>query len=139
MPARSVLVGFQVYRVLGFVFLVLWAVGKAPSVWALQAGVGDVLTGILAVPAAIYVQRRAPHWRVAGYALNAIGPADFAIALSILVTSPGLRYPLVMIPTFAVPLAIVMHCSFTVAASSHANNPGIRARPGLRITAGLPS
>ena len=46
MPARSALVGFQVYRVLGFVFLVLWAAGQAPSVWALPVGIGDVLTAI---------------------------------------------------------------------------------------------
>lgn len=107
----SVLVGFQVFRVFGFVFLVLWAAGRAPATFALPAGIGDVMTGLLALPAAIYIQRRAPHWRVAGYALNTIGLTDFAIALSIavFVAPAGTRYPLNMIATFAVPLYITLH------------------------------
>src|SRR5262249_4339256 len=41
------------YRVLGAVFLVNWARGAAPGIFALPAGIGDVITGLLAVPAAI--------------------------------------------------------------------------------------
>jgi hypothetical protein len=108
----SWIIGVQVYRLLGFVFLVQWAAGRAPGIFAIPAGTGDVLTGALALPVAIYVAHRAPHWRLAGYAWNALGLGDFAIVLTIatfVVADSGLRYPLIMIPTFAVPLGIVLH------------------------------
>jgi hypothetical protein len=41
MPA-SWIVALQVYRVLGSTFLVGWAYGVAPSIFALPAGIGDV-------------------------------------------------------------------------------------------------
>src|SRR5262249_15180298 len=50
------LVGVQVYRVLGGNFIILWALGApVPGIFALPAGIGDVLTGVLAIPAAVYV------------------------------------------------------------------------------------
>src|SRR5260221_1713559 len=49
----SWLIGLQVYRVIGGNFLVLWAYGGAlPRVFALPAGVGAVLTGLLPLPTA---------------------------------------------------------------------------------------
>src|SRR5262249_57804764 len=51
----SWLVGLQVYRVLGANFLALWAYGAIPGVFALPAGIGDVLVGLLALPAALYL------------------------------------------------------------------------------------
>jgi hypothetical protein len=108
----SWVIGVQVYRLAGFVFLVQWAAGRLPGIFAIPAATGDILTGALALPVAIYVARRAPHWRLAGYAWNALGLADFAMALAIatfVVGDTGLRYPLIMIPTFAVPLYIVLH------------------------------
>jgi hypothetical protein len=108
---QSWLIGLQVYRTLGYVFLVLWAAGRAPAIFALPGGIGDAVTGILALPVALYVQWRKPYWRIAGYAWNLFGLADFAIGLSIafFVASPGLRYPVIMIPTFMVPLSIILH------------------------------
>jgi len=105
------LIALQLYRVLGFVFLVQWAAGRVPGAFALPAGIGDIATGGLAVPVACWAAWRWPHWRLAGYAWNVLGLADFAIALSIatFVAPTGLRYPLIMIPTFSVPLAIVLH------------------------------
>jgi len=50
MPANW-LVALQVFRVLGSTFLVGWAYGVVPGVFALPAGIGDVLTGLFAVPA----------------------------------------------------------------------------------------
>src|SRR5208282_5293225 len=52
MPA-SWLIALQVYRVLGSSFLIGWARGVVPGVFALPAGIGDVMTGLLAVPVAI--------------------------------------------------------------------------------------
>lgn len=108
---RSWLIGVQLYRVLGSVSLVLWAVGRLPGTFALPAGIGDAVTGALALPVAIYVGHRASHWRLAGIVWNLFGLADFAVALSIaiLVLSTGYPGAFIMIPTFMVPLGIVLH------------------------------
>jgi hypothetical protein len=115
------LVGFQVYRVLGYVFLVRWAAGELPGVFALPAGVGDTLVGALAVPVALYVQSGGPGGRPAAYAWNLLGILDLLVAVAIgaLTTSGRLSvdvpntapttFPLVMIPAFAVPLSLVLH------------------------------
>jgi len=111
------LVGVQVYRVFGAVFLVAWAAGQAPTIFALPAGIGDVLTGLLALPVAFSgSRRRAVAWNVFGLLdlINAItlgfltapGPTRLIVpdAPSIVGT-----YPYVLIPAFAVPSSILLH------------------------------
>jgi hypothetical protein len=120
----SWLVGFQVYRVLGFVFLTRWMAGTLPGVFALPAGTGDVAVGLLALPVAFYLQSGARGGRTAAYAWNLLGILDLMIAISIgAMTQPGptqflpvdvpnnvpTTYPLVMIPAFAVPLSLILH------------------------------
>jgi len=70
----------QVYRVLGAVFLVRWASGALPGAFALPAGGGDVLVGLLALPVAFYVHSRARGSRITGYAWNVLGILDLALA-----------------------------------------------------------
>ena len=120
MPANW-LVALQVFRVLGSTFLVGWAYGVVPGVFALPAGIGDVLTGLFAVPAAISLASGSRESRRAAVAWNVFGLADFAIALSIGVaiglhvietgfaSATGGLYPVAMIPAFAVPSAIMLH------------------------------
>jgi hypothetical protein len=118
------LVGFQVYRVLGSVFLLRWYAGELPGVFALPAGIGDVLVGALAIPVALYLQSGARGGRTAAYAWNIFGIVDLLVAVSIgtmtqpgrlnfipvdIVNSVGTTYPLVMIPAFAVPLSLILH------------------------------
>jgi hypothetical protein len=115
------LVGFQVYRVLGYVFLVRWAAGELPGVFALPAGTGDVLTGALALPAALYLWSGAAGGRVAACAWNLLGILDLAVAITIgaltatgrlpveIANSATSTYPLVLIPAFAVPLSLILH------------------------------
>jgi len=120
----SWLIGLQVYRVLGAVFLVRWASGALPGAFALPAGGGDVLVGLLALPVAFYVHSRARGSRITGYAWNVLGILDLALALAMgFLTTPGPfqvfaldnpntgvgTYPLVMIPAFAVPLSLILH------------------------------
>src|SRR5690348_9000038 len=45
---QSWIVSVQSYRVLGLIFLVLYAAGRMPGAFALPAGVGDILVGVLA-------------------------------------------------------------------------------------------
>ena len=123
MPA-SWLVGLQVYRVLGGIFLVGWARGVIPSLFALPAGIGDVTTGLLALPVAYSLVSRNGGAVRAGIAWNIFGLLDFTIAVGIgLATAPGPfqliapsipntgigLYPNVLIPAFAVPSSILLH------------------------------
>jgi hypothetical protein len=118
------LIALQLYRVFGSVFLVGWARNVVPGVFALPAGVGDVITGLLAVPIAISLAADTPEVRRAAIAWNVFGLVDFAVAVRIgLMTAPGPFqmitpsipnstvgvYPNVMIPAFAVPSSILLH------------------------------
>lgn len=44
------LVGIQLYRALGVIFLILYANGKLPAFFAWPAGVGDIAIGLLTSP-----------------------------------------------------------------------------------------
>src|SRR5216683_2095932 len=115
------LVGFQIYRLRGGVFLTRWVAGELPGVFALPAGVGDVLVGVLAVPVALLLQSGARSGRAAAHAWNVLGIVDLLVAIAIgaLTTSGRLAvatpntatrsHPLVMIPAFAVPLSLILH------------------------------
>jgi len=120
----SWLVGLQVYRVLGGIFLVGWARGVIPSLFALPAGIGDVTTGLLALPVVYSLVSRNSNAVRGAIAWNIFGLLDFTIAVGIgLVTAPGPfqlikpsipntglgLYPNVLIPAFAVPSSILLH------------------------------
>jgi hypothetical protein len=120
MPANWI-VALQVLRVNGSAFLIGWVYGTAPGIFALPAGIGDVLTGLLAVPVAISLGSGSRASRRAAIAWNVLGLLDFAIALAIgqaiafrLIetgfagATDGL-YPAVMVPAFAVPTWIMLH------------------------------
>jgi hypothetical protein len=118
------LVAAQVYRVAGGIFLVLWAAGRMPWQFALPAGAGDVVTGIVAVVVAAQLARNAVGALRATYAWCLFGIADLVVAMTMgAMTSPGRphllafdapnllisSYPLIMVPTFGVPLALMLH------------------------------
>jgi hypothetical protein len=118
------LVAAQVYRVAGGIFLVLWADRRLPWQFALPAGIGDVTTGVVAVVVAALLAQNAIGARRAAYAWCLFGIADLVVAITMgAMTSPGrphllafeasnllvTSYPLVMVPTFAVPLALILH------------------------------
>jgi hypothetical protein len=81
---------------------------------------GDTLTGLFAIVAVVALWQDAPLARPLGYAVNVFGMADLIYAISMGVTSvlasttaevsPIVMYPLVVVPTFGVPLAFVVHC-----------------------------
>jgi hypothetical protein len=118
------IVAAQVYRIGGGIFLVLWADGRLPWQFALPAGIGDVTTGCFAVVVATMLARKALDARRAAYTWCLFGIADLVVAITMgAMTSPGRphlfafeapnllisSYPLVMVPTFAVPLALMLH------------------------------
>jgi hypothetical protein len=118
------IVASQVYRIGGGIFLVLWADGRLPWQFAWPAGIGDVATGCLAVVVAMLLAQRSPGALSAAYSWCVFGIADLVLAVAMGgMTSPGRvhvlaldapnllisSYPLVMVPTFAVPLALMLH------------------------------
>ncbi len=120
----SWLVAAQFFRVEGGIFLVLWADGRLPWQFALPAGVGDVATGCSAIVVASLLTRKSIGARGAAISWCLFGIADLVLAIAMGgMTSPGRAHliaqdtpnllvsswPLVMIPTFAVPLALILH------------------------------
>jgi hypothetical protein len=119
---RQALVALQVWRVGGLFFLVEWARGHLPAGFALPAGIGDILVG---VTAPLVVARLARHQGDRAFAWwNGLGLADLVIAVGTGVlhgSGPlGLltgavpsdmvaRYPMSLVPTFLVPLAVILH------------------------------
>jgi hypothetical protein len=118
------LIGVQLYRALGGIFLVLYASGKLPGLFALPAGIGDIAIGLLA-PVVALAYARAPS-DTAGLVRtwNVLGILDLVVAVTTgFITAPSLIQPVVtypnsemmtvlpmaLIPLFLVPLAIVLH------------------------------
>jgi len=118
------LVGIQLYRAFGLIFLVLYASGHLPAEFAIPAGVGDVLVGV-AAPVVGYLFYKGYRWScLAVLGWNVAGILDLAIAITVgFLSSPGpfhvlaietpneliTAFPLVLVPVFAVPLSIVLH------------------------------
>jgi len=120
----SWLVGLQLYRIFGGIFLVQWSRGGISGTFALPAGIGDVLVGVLALSVAYLLHVGAPPARRLAMVWNILGLVDFAIAIGIGILSapgplqviipdtPNLQlgtFPTVMIPAFAVPSSILLH------------------------------
>ena len=118
------LIRIQVFRVFGGIFIVLYLDGFIPGVFALPAGLGDVATGLLALPVAYLVARNSSWARSSAYAWNIFGILDLVTAVTLgYLSSPGPfqqlafeypdgfigQYPLVMIPVFAVPVSVILH------------------------------
>jgi hypothetical protein len=114
-----VLTAVQTWRVGGVVFLILMAFGLLPASFALPAGLGDIAIGITAPWIAGAVKRRTISkgafitWQIAGM-------ADLVIAVGSGVLSSGIlahgvttkimgQLPMSLIPTFAVPLLLILH------------------------------
>ena len=118
------LVGVQLYRALGVIFLILYATGKLPRLFAWPAGVGDIAIGLLA-PIVGFAYARAPSSTaglVRGW--NVFGILDLVVAVTTaFMTAPSFIQPIVvqpnselmtvlpmvLIPVFLVPLSIVLH------------------------------
>ena len=118
------LVGVQLYRALGVIFLILLAQGHLPGAFAWPAGSGDLLVGLLAPVIAFAYARHVPGAARWVRAWNFLGIADLVIAVTTgFLTSPSplkslafdqpnwliTAFPLVLVPVFLVPLSILLH------------------------------
>jgi hypothetical protein len=118
------LIALQVYRIFGGIFIVNWVHGAAPGLFAWPAGIGDMLTGMMALPVALLLASGAERGRSAAMVWNTFGLFDFAVAITMgTLSSPGPlqlfgfdipvsqlgTYPTVMTPAFTVPSSILLH------------------------------
>ena len=107
------LIGIQTFRVLGGLFLIRNVQGQLPGVFAIPAGVGDVLTGILAPIIAYWWYVGKPYARGAAIAWNLFGMADLINAVTIGALTGGggggIVFPTVLIPVYGVPRGFLIH------------------------------
>jgi hypothetical protein len=108
----------QTLRIVGYVFLVLATYGILPKVFALSAGWGDIAVGFTAALVALNLAN-ASH-RLSFIAWQLLGIADLVVAVSLgtlsqiinphgIPTSAMAALPLSLVPTFAVPLFLILH------------------------------
>jgi hypothetical protein len=106
------------WRIAGFVFLALYAYGILPGAFALPAGLGDIAIGATASLVAIKLAN--PNHRSSFILWQALGIFDLVLAVTLgatislidprsAPTSPLTALPLSLIPTFAVPLLLILH------------------------------
>ena len=104
-------------RIGGLVFLAMYTYNILPGMFALPAGWGDIVIGATAYLAAM---RLIPNHRRAFIAWQLLGMLDLAIALSMaalssllhphgITTAPMTELPLSLIPSFGVPLFLILH------------------------------
>lgn len=118
LPTR-LLVGIHGIRFIGTVFLILAAQGAVSQVFATRAGWGDVAAASLALLlVSIGPPTTAPR-RWAYLAWNAFAMGDLVLAVGTATAvvlhgdvpgiEPLLRLPLIVVPTFLVPLLLTSH------------------------------
>jgi hypothetical protein len=116
------LIRLNVWRLEGVLFLALMFAGQVPALWAIPAGIGDVLIGATAFWVAARLD--APGGRRRAIIFNLLGLLDLVVAIGLgITTNPGptqvfhptptaellIRFPLALVPGFLVPLAFMVH------------------------------
>ena len=142
----TTLVAVNMGRVVGAAFLLLHAEGRLPRTFATSAGWGDIATGVLAIPVGWAIQRRVAGWRWMTAAWSVLGMGDLLAAVTLGVGStpgsplhfifepPGtgtlVTFPWVLIPTFFVPLYLLIHIGvFSALAAARRSERGSRPLP----------
>ncbi|MEO9364095.1 MAG: hypothetical protein ABI348_09360 [Nitrososphaera sp.] len=112
----SILIALQTWRVAGIIFL--WGVtqGILHPAFGIPAGVGDILIGVTAIPFAFFLRKGYSWSKYALVVWSVLGIADLANAISLgLLTSPDFgtstmtTFPWILVPTVAVPAALMLH------------------------------
>lgn len=113
-----ILTSAQVWRIIGFTFVLLEARGALPAIFALPAGYGDMFVGVTAFFAAWQLAN--PQRRNSFIAWQLLGILDLVNAVGMGVTAglidphgPSMAamtvLPLSLVPTFLVPLFFIFH------------------------------
>jgi hypothetical protein len=117
------LTAFQVYRVIGVIFLILYFEKELPGIFAVPAGLGDLAVGV-AAPFVGAQLKKGKAGKTGALIWNGAGLLDFALALTLgLLTVPGPlqrlafdspnlligTFPYVLIPVILVPFSTLLH------------------------------
>jgi hypothetical protein len=107
------LTAIETLRLVGAVFLLEWSRGNLPAVFAIPAGVGDVLVALTAPLVALSLRRPGRRrWAVA-IAWNALGITDLVYAIALAAGSGAVAFIagsyLVFIPAIFVPISVAVH------------------------------
>ena len=81
------LIAIHIFRVVGVFFILLYCYHLLPATFAFFAGLGDVITAVLAIPVAGMVSKKHPQWKIAVYAWNIFGIMDIIDLLTVAVMS----------------------------------------------------
>ncbi len=137
----SALVAINTIRILGVVFVALYAAGRLPAPFAPSAGWGDIVAGAAAAPLAWAIAQFGARVRTLALLWNVFGAADLvnAIALGAL-SAPGplnafagpptsaimTTLPWLIIPGFLVPSLFFIHLVIfhRLLARTEASEPG---------------
>ncbi len=119
----------QSWRVIGFAFLMLYAHGVLPGLFAWPAGLGDVAVGLTAPLVALELARQPDFAKSRGFVVwNLLGLLDFVVAAGTATLASGAVaglvtgtvtgtvtsapvdvWPLILFPAFLVPLFAFLH------------------------------
>lgn len=118
------LTAIQLWRVIGFTFLTLYAYDVLPGLFALPAGLGDVAVGLMALYMLYQVDRNPDFARTSAYVrFHLFGLLDFAVAFATvgvasgaypglvsggLTSAPMDVWPLNLFPSFMVPTFVIL-------------------------------
>lgn len=121
----SLLIYLQGWRMAGYSFLALYAQSLLPEDFSLAAGLGDIALAVTAPFVAVHVARRGRAAGLVFVTWTVLGIIDFIVAITLgainditayTVLADGTRdippmaeLPLSLIPTFFVPLLIIVH------------------------------
>lgn len=142
---QSRLIGVQGDRVVGVVFLILLAQHQLPAVFALPAGIGDILVGLGALVLARQFARGTRSVEATAIVWNLAGVLDLVVAVGIGFLASTTPYrliystpstdvitflPMVMIPVFGIPLFLLQHGVSLARLRAHATPHRLALTPG---------
>lgn len=116
------LVKIHIFRLIGSTFIILFLYNLLPPVFALFAGIGDVLTAISSVFVAKAIRNQKKYAKKLTYIWNTFGLVDILVtsAMAIIFTKISIdttvqgveflaKFPFCFIPAFAPPTIIFLH------------------------------
>ena len=112
----SLLIAVNTWRIGGIAFLWGMTQGLLDPAFAIPAGIGDILIGVTAIPFAIFLWKGYSWSKYAVIVWSVLGIADLVNAVTLgLITNPDfststmVTFPWILVPTVAVPTALVLH------------------------------
>jgi hypothetical protein len=139
------IIGVQFYRTVGVLFVILLAQGQLPAHFARPAGWGDIAVGLTAPLVALALARGLWGRRALAITWNVVGLVDLVVAVGMGsgLLAPFLApelgssvppaaamgvFPMILVPTFAVPVSVLLHL-LALAKLRQRTNPGWELAP----------